>query len=545
VAKREISVSDNLVFRDLALGVPSPIRYSLTALLLRRQYSLRLIFGDSEHARLASKAIRSLRWYRNQFSIACERESITVKTKRTAARLAVGAWLLYLSVLAPSLATWDGGGMLNVAVSVLQKHDLTVEPVFGTPGRGGKLYDGHYPLLSFVVIPFAALGLFAAGYSHLPAIYVVAVFAILLSTIIAALNVGATYNLARICLGATERRAVAAALAFGFGTLALRYSRSFYADPLLTLVTTAALIALFAENPRALLLAPLCGLAILAKPVGFLLAAGVFVYLVFQRNYLPAFISAFGSGIGAGLYAAYDWARFGNIFTSGQPNIWSLRIMPIGFAGLLISPGVGLLVCCPMLILAFRKHIDRKAYLILSLTAGYLLFYSCWRTWFASDWGPRFLMPVIPALLALSVLTRYRRLWLTLALLGAIMQVPTVFGSPERYEAVVSQHGINERNAVWHISLSSTVGMWRSAFEQIQDARQHPDTREFAAYRPTATTFVDSRNYRIVPLWWWMLPLIHVPRVFGMMIALGEILAGLWIISKRDVSEIAPSSSCS
>jgi hypothetical protein len=207
---------------------------------------------------------------------------------RTAFRLTLGAWLLYLSVLAPSLATWDGAGMLNVAVSVLQKHDLTVEPVFGTPGRGGKLYDGHYPLLSFVVIPFAAIGLFVAAYSHLPTIYVVAVFAILLSTIIAALNVGATYYLARNRLGANERRAIAVALAFGFGTLALRYSRSFYADPLLTLIVTAALIALFAEKPRGLLLASLCGLAILAKPVGFLIAAGVFVYLVFQRNYRPA-----------------------------------------------------------------------------------------------------------------------------------------------------------------------------------------------------------------------------------------------------------------
>jgi hypothetical protein len=30
--------------------------------------------------------------------------------------LTFGAWLLYLSVLAPSMATWDGGGMLNVSV---------------------------------------------------------------------------------------------------------------------------------------------------------------------------------------------------------------------------------------------------------------------------------------------------------------------------------------------------------------------------------------------------------------------------------------------
>ncbi len=189
--------------------------------------------------------------------------------------------------------------MLNVAVSVLQKHDLTVEPVFGTLGRGGKLYDSHYPLLSFIVIPFAAMGLFAAGYSHLPAIYVVGVFAILLSTIIAALNVGATYYLARICLGASERRAIAAALVFGFGTLALRYSRSFCADPLLTLIATSVLILLFAERPRAFVLALLCALAVLAKPVGLLIGAAVFVYLALQQNYRAAFISGSGLAITA------------------------------------------------------------------------------------------------------------------------------------------------------------------------------------------------------------------------------------------------------
>jgi hypothetical protein len=182
---------------------------------------------------------------------------------------------------------------------------------------------------------------------------------------------------------------------------------------------------------------------------------------------------------------------------------------------------------------------DRKAYLILSLTAGYLLIYSCWRTWFASDWGPRFLMPVIPALLALSVLTRHRRLWLALALLGAMMQMPTIFGSSERYEAVLSQRGLDERNAVWHFSRASTVGMWRSAFDQVREATQNPDIRDFAAYRPTATTLADSRNYRIVPLWWWMLPLIHIPRAFGVIVALMEMVTGLWIITKRNANSCA------
>jgi hypothetical protein len=448
---------------------------------------------------------------------------------RTAARLTLGAWLLYLSVLAPSLATWDGGGMLNVAVSVVQKHDITVEPPFGKQGRDGKLYAMWYPLLSFVAIPFAAAGLLGARYVHLPATYVVSVFAILLSTIISALNVGATYYLARSRLGASERRAVAAAVAFGFGTLALRYSRSFYADPLLTLITTAAMIALFADEPSAAILASLCGLAILAKPVGVLVSAAVFLYLAFQRKYRAAFVSAIGSAAGAGLYAAYDWARFGNVFDTGQPNLWSLREMPDGLAGLLISPGVGLLVCCPVVILAFRKRLNREGWFIWGLAAVYLLLYSSWQRWYASDWGPRFLMPVVPALLVLSVLTRYRRTWLALAVLGVVMQVPTVFGSPERYQDLIGERGISMESAAWHPQFASTVGMWRSAIEQVREA-EHTDIREFTTYRPNATKLADARNFRIVPLWWWMLPLVHVPRGFGIAVALAEMLVGLWVI---------------
>jgi nicotinamide riboside transporter PnuC len=462
------------------------------------------------------------------------RDGIVCPVKRTV-RLSLGAWLIYLSVLAPSLATLDGGAMLNVALSVVQKHDISVEPGFGAPGRGGKFYDIRYPLLPFLAIPFVAVGLFVAQHAHLPADYIVAIFAILLSTMICASTVGATYYLARERLGTSERRAVAASLVFGFATMALRQARSFYADPLVALLETVALIVMTAETPNAWLLACLCGLAILAKPTAVLVGIAAFTYLVLRRNYRAALISALGSAIGVGLYSAYDWARFGSIFVSGQPNVWSLRTAPIGFAGLLISPSVGLLVCCPVLILALRKPRDSNTRLILGLSVGYLLLYSFWQGWFDLSWGPRHLTPIVPALMGVSVLTKYRRLWLGLALFGAVLQIPTVVGSPERYDALLSARGITYSQTVWSLRLAPTVGIWRSSFDQVRDALQHPDVHDFGNYRPTANTLGSSRNYRILPIWWWMLPLIHVPRLVGFLVALAEAFAGLWIIANRSV----------
>ncbi len=76
-------------------------------------------------------------------------------------------------------------GLLSIMTSQLI-------PAFGTIGRDGKYYSMWYPLLSFIAVPFAALGIFASHHIHLPEAYVVGLAAIVLSTIIAAANAGAT-----------------------------------------------------------------------------------------------------------------------------------------------------------------------------------------------------------------------------------------------------------------------------------------------------------------------------------------------------------------
>ena len=418
--------------------------------------------------------------------------------------------------------------MLNVAVSIVEQHSIAVDPAFGTIGRDGKYYSMWYPLLSIIAVPFAALGIFTSHHIHLPEAYILGLAAIVLSTIIAAANAGATYWLARR-LGVDERFATIAGIVFGFATLALRYSRSFYADPLLTFFVTLG-IGLVLENESNFLLAACCALAILSKPPGLLFGVVVFCYAAIKRNWPQTLAVGVGTTAGGLLYLIWNFARFGDVTKFGQPNFWQLSTVPVAALGLLISPSVGLFVCCPVVLLACVLW--RRGMLIWCVTLALVLFHSAWGRWYASDWGPRFLMPVIPALIALSAFTVHRRAWLALALAGLLMQVPTAVGYPERYQEQLREQGITQGEIAWKPMFSPLVEMWPVAIEQIREAQsQSLDT--FRSYRAHASTLADARNFRIVPLWWWMLPLVHIPRLLGAIVSAILAILGVWVMLRE------------
>ena len=418
--------------------------------------------------------------------------------------------------------------MLNVAVSIVEHHEITVDPAFGTIGRDGKYYSMWYPLLSIIAIPFAALGMFISHHIHLPEAYVVGLAAIVLSTIIAAANAGATYWLSKR-LGVDDRFAPIAGIIFGFATLALRYSRSFYADPLLTFFVTLG-IGLVLDDESDFLLAACCALAILSKPPGLLFGVVAFCFAAIKRNWPQTFSIGVGTTAGGLLYLIWNFARFGDVTKFGQPNLWQLSTVPIAALGLLISPGVGLFVCCPVVLLACLLW--RRGVLIWSVALALVLFHAAWGRWYASDWGPRFLMPVIPALIALSALTVHKRAWLTLAMAGLLMQVPTAVGYPERYQEQLREQGITQGGIAWKPLLSPLVEMWPVAIEQIREARSE-DLNTFRFYRARASTLADARNFRIVPLWWWMLPLVRIPRLVGAIVSTILMIFGVGVMLRE------------
>jgi hypothetical protein len=106
----------------------------------------------------------------------------------------------------------------------------------------------------------------------------------------------------------------------------------------------------------------------------------------------------------ASAIAYYNVARYGNPFNTGYlPQENFSGILWQGIAGLLISPGRGLFLYAPVLLVMlpaipsfFRRH-RAEAALAGTIILVHLLLYGKWFMWHGGyAWGPRFMVPTLP-----------------------------------------------------------------------------------------------------------------------------------------------------
>jgi hypothetical protein len=230
-------------------------------------------------------------------------------------------------------------------------------------------------------------------------------------------------------LGYALRPALGMALVAGLATPLLVYAKTFFSEPLAAL----ALLCFFGLAIRASRLERgtygfaasgfALGIAILAKiahlvlvPPSILLIAA----LVWRREksfretadahhrVLAGTAFLLGLGVPLAMIAGYNFVRFGTVFETGyagEASRWTTPFLE-GFLGLLVSPGRGLLVFAPVLLVALavlprfaRRHLLEAGFVALSF-AVLLCFYARWYMWEGGwCWGPRFLVPVLPFLL--------------------------------------------------------------------------------------------------------------------------------------------------
>jgi hypothetical protein len=457
--------------------------------------------------------------------------AIPSDARRLAGQLAFAAALFFLAFLPPGIYSDDGNSMLGVAESIVTRHNLIVPAGLGIPGRDGQIYSIYYPLQSLLAVPLVSAAAFAAHLLHVPFHFVAAASAGVLPALYTAATVGLVAILA-VQLGSTRQGARRAALSFGFGTVAMVYARTFYAEPLLSLLATAAVCLTFTRVSRKIIFAALLALlAVLAKPTGILLGPALSVYLFLKRTSArSSILPAAGSGLGLLLYVFYNVVRFENPLSFGQPWAFSLSAIPEGIAGLVFSPGRGIIWYCPPVlaaILGFRKAAKEKkteALLIGSLFAGFIMLHSSWPFWHGGwSWGPRFLVPILPGLMALTGLLEGKAAkgLLVLAFVGFLVNVPAMVSYYERYYAEAKEQGVSERDLLWSVSRAPLLHAWGAASREIADARNH-DVREiFQRAGTPSATIASSRALRVVALWWWVLPLVHISRWLGFACSLG------------------------
>ena len=150
----------------------------------------------------------------------------------------------------------------------------------------------------------------------------------------------------------------------------------------------------------------------LIKPVAAVVVPAFLIFAALRKEerwravellVLPLALAVAGVG-------CYNVARFGSPFDTGyRTAAWDVPPW-VGLAGLLVSPGKGLLWYCPPVVLGLAgaaplmRRRPRATILLGSVAGLYLLVHSVYNHWHGSGaWGPRLILPIVPLLLLPAV----------------------------------------------------------------------------------------------------------------------------------------------
>lgn len=231
-----------------------------------------------------------------------------------------------------------------------------------------------------------------------------------------------------LCLygGATVKQAAIGASLIGLGTTLLPYASTGFSEMGVALSVTAGLLsleALRAGRPWAAALAGAAsGLALLMRTDSVALIVPIFAVAAYElsRRSLAGLIR-FAVGFAPALFVwgLYNHVRFGAPWRLGYRGQGFTQPFFRGLYGQLLSPGKGLLIYAPILLVAIGGAgwaWQRSPAITLAagaLLGVRLLFYAKWWAWDGGmSWGPRFLVPAMPLMVlgVVEVVKRWRSL---------------------------------------------------------------------------------------------------------------------------------------
>jgi hypothetical protein len=368
----------------------------------------------------------------------------------TAAWLFAGLTLLYVAATGGHVYEPDGLVMARATEALAERGTLAIDdpgypPGFLAPGTDGLAYSKYGIGFSLWSVPFhlagtaletvapprseAVFGARFLWYSPDDRDDAFAFLGVALAN--APLVAGACallYLLAlELCLG--PRLALGAALLAGLASPMLVYAKTSFAEPLAACGVTGTALALARwqrtmSGGAALAAGAGLAVAVLAKPAMLVLvpvaacaAAVAAVGRILPADFtLRSMLTALAIGalpvaaVGAAL-ATLNARLFGSAFATGYDAELGRFSSPWGpgLAGLLVSPGRGLLVYFPAVVLALAgsaalwKHTRWAVLWTWGAFAALLLVHAGWYGWDGGwCWGPRFLVPALPLLALLA-----------------------------------------------------------------------------------------------------------------------------------------------
>ncbi len=372
-------------------------------------------------------------------------------------------------------------------------------------GREGRFYSKYGLGQSLLAIPLYLFGRTVSGPAG-------ARFAV--SLLNAFVLAGCGWLMVELGQALGYRRATAMwlALAFALTTLAWPYVKTFYSQPAVTfcllLMVYAALRWEQSPQARWPWLLGAAGFALLLFRLGEAIVFPVlliYLFLASRRVQRWDWLLPLAVGILAALLITgmYNQARFGSWTNTGYYEAGWNNPFWHGLYGLLFSPGKGVLLYAPLLVvgaaggLALAQKRLAAAGLFLGLWLTYLVFYAKYDFWTGGfNWGPRFLLPVVPfGLLPVGTILEDGRGRLPVLvfglffILGLAAQAPAILvdhsrflfqqietGSPRAYDQTVTEVECSPLLNQWPEALDllrfySAPEAWRQARQEIDALR--------------------------------------------------------------------------
>ncbi|HEV8480281.1 MAG TPA: hypothetical protein VGR66_05760 [Candidatus Eisenbacteria bacterium] len=408
----------------------------------------------------------------------------------------VAVLCVYLASAGGRIVASDEHTMFLLTQSLVERHTVAVPEGNGEPGPGGHLYPKAGIGQALASAPFYVLGkaLAPAAPARLRPFVLRAVTSLV--NPFAGGVLAAFFVLLLIELGLASREALVLTLVLALATPLWVYAKLYLGETLLATGLTIELYGVLRLRRggglgAAALAAFGAGTALLVK---YAIAPAAILFFVPARPELkrvkPAIMVALVLGACLAVALAYNVARTGSLIGSGYgrqatPAAFSTPIW-VGLYGLLLSSGKGLLWFAPVTLLApagllaWRRTDPGLALGVAAGCVATLLLYASFEHW-AGDgsWGPRYLVPLVPALVA-AVGARLanrslpdRRLWwgavTALGILGAAVQIGGVaiyFGAQMReagdypYTRALSDPNFMSESH-WNPYHTPIVGHWR------------------------------------------------------------------------------------
>jgi hypothetical protein len=398
--------------------------------------------------------------------------------RRISTLLFLGVLLIYLAVDTGQHYAYDGQAMVAVSMNLVNHGSVS------TVGALNDVFHISTPYSPYG-IGMSLLGVFPVALSKVFGHS--AAFISLVNPVLTAAAVVVTYRVGR-ALGWLATEAVMAAIGFGLLSMALEYTTEYFSEPAVTLCILVMVLGIIwwgqgrRYAPLVVGLAAGCALqfrsdSLFTVWIG-LLAVPLFVPLRRLRSLRALAWAIVPMAVSLALLIAYNEWRYSKLFVSSYGGAFTTPLWT-GLHGYFLSSGKSIFVFNPLTILGFvglallfRRN-RPLAILFTLLIATRMLFFARWSAWDGGwDWGPRFLLPIVPLLTisAVEVLRATRRSSLSgmvarvASVLLAVMSLVVNYLSVRvPYQQWLQVLNTPKTSSILHIDLSPAIV--RSAYD--------------------------------------------------------------------------------